>query len=171
VLPLLLIVFVIPLIGAVLGGAADSALAAAGIGITGVLAVAAVLVAVVVLVAVLRRRRAEEADTIRGHGSPTSTGSGSTRPTSPPNRPSRSPTPAQSPPGPATTGGRTLQTDPEDEGVRRLKERLAEAVSDLHDTVGAMPEPGDAKVRGLTSEQMIARAKERIRDWDKARDR
>ena len=167
-LPLLLIVFVIPLIGALLGGAADSVLATAGIGLTGVLVVATALMAVAVLVAVLRRRRAEEADTIRGHGTPTSTGSGSSR-SAPPARPY--PSPARPPPGRVATGGGALQTDPEDEGARRLKERLAEAVSDLHETVGSMPEPGDPNVRGLTSEQMIARAKERIRDWENRRHR
>lgn len=59
------------------------------------------------------------------------------------------------------SGVRRLTTEPESDEARALKQRLTEAVSDLADTVEEMPirEPGGR----LSSEEMIARAKERIR--------
>jgi hypothetical protein len=57
------------------------------------------------------------------------------------------------------TGTRGLATEPESEEAQALKRRLTEAVSDLADAVEEMPE----RERPLTSEEMIARAKDRIR--------
>lgn len=60
------------------------------------------------------------------------------------------------------TGARHLSTEPESEEARALKQRLTEAVSDLADTVEEMPERGIGESQRLTSEEMIARAKQRI---------
>lgn len=59
------------------------------------------------------------------------------------------------------SGPRRLSTEPESEEAQALKRRLTEAVSDLADNVEEMPDRQDT--RRLTSEEMIARAKERIR--------
>jgi hypothetical protein len=61
------------------------------------------------------------------------------------------------------SGARRLTTEPESDEARALKRRLTEAVSDLADNVEEMPGRERQQARPLTSEEMIARAKERIR--------
>lgn len=64
------------------------------------------------------------------------------------------------------SGARHLSTEPESDEARALKRRLTEAVSDLADNVEEMParKPGEQS-RRLTSDEMIDRAKRRIREW------
>ncbi|MFP3915470.1 MAG: hypothetical protein ACLFWM_11390 [Actinomycetota bacterium] len=77
-------------------------------------------------------------------------------------------TPRRSPPERSArevrSGPRGLTTDPESDEARTLKQRLSEAVSDLADNVEGMPTPGQGESRYLSSEEMIARAKRRIRE-------
>lgn len=61
------------------------------------------------------------------------------------------------------SGARHLATEPETDEARTLKQRLTEAVSDLADSVEEMPDKPRSE-RRLTSEQMIARAKQRIEE-------
>lgn len=165
-LPLILIVFVVPVILAVATGLVDSAFEVAGVDLLDVAVAVFALVAVLVVVAVFRRRRREDEDTVTDRGRPTSTRS-SERPR-PPAAPAAEP---GSPPPPYSSRGlpRGLRTEPEDEDARRLKARLSEAVSDLSQTVEEMPQRGSGPSgrHHRTSEEMIAEAKQRIRDWDR----
>ena len=61
-----------------------------------------------------------------------------------------------------------LKTEPDAPEVIALKKRLAEAVTDLSETVEGMPATVGDGLLGVSSEEMIARAKERIAHWDKS---
>jgi hypothetical protein len=124
------------------------------------------MVAVFLVTGASQRRRQREAEDRTGDGIPTSTApSGSPippLPTAPPSpvrtRPAAPPTqrqaPAPSPPG-ASVGSGSIE--PEAEVLRR---RLADAVADISAEVDQVDAGG--RLRGLTSEEMIARAKRRI---------
>lgn len=151
-----------PVVFGVVAGVADAAADSIGLSgdaMTAVITTVAVLIALAVVGSLIRRqRRSSEAE---AHDR----AAGGSEQAPPP----QSPPPRVSPP--PSRGGvpRGLRTEPEDEDARRLKERLAEAVSDLGDTVESMPEAGDRRPgsAGLSSDEMIARAKERIRSWDR----
>ncbi len=64
------------------------------------------------------------------------------------------------PPPPTRPGRRATTSAPLDPGTAALRDRLAEAVADLSDE-GTTPPIH----QGITSEEMIARAKRRIREW------
>ena len=125
-----------------------------------------VALAVVFLVAgASQRRRRQEAEDRTGDGIPTSTApSGSpipTLPTAPPSpprtRPPSPPTQRQTttPSSPGAPVG-SAPIEPEAEVLRR---RLADAVADI---AAEVDQGAGGRLRGLTSEEMIARAKRRI---------
>lgn len=136
------------LLSAVLAWREDAGLAAL-LAVGGGLAVVAILV----IVLVSRARRIEEED------------AGQYRPQ--PERPAGvrpSPSTATRSDREVRSGARHLSTEPESDEARALKQRLTEAVSDLADNVEEMPERGSGQ-RRLTSDEMIDRAKRRIREW------
>lgn len=79
-----------------------------------------------------------------------------------------------SPPSPGPTfeererARMALRTEPDAPEVIALKKRLAEAVTDLSETVEGMPATVGDGLLGVSSDEMIARAKERIAHWDKS---
>lgn len=117
--------------------------------VIGVLA-ATLLVAGAVVAAVARNRTHAELDSSL-QTPPSVTRPVSERPAAPRERSDRE----------VRSGARHLATEPETEEARTLKQRLTEAVSDLADSVEEMPDHPTSE-RRLTSEQMIARAKQRI---------
>jgi hypothetical protein len=109
---------------------------------------------------------------LRGRSSPTMSGpegdvgdDGSGRrgvPTSPISDDPPIPPGVIAPPPPPTRPVRRTSTSsaPLDPEVAMLKDRLAEAVADLNEEGTTRP-----IYRGVTSDEMIARAKQRIREW------
>lgn len=160
-LPLFVLVFVVPVAFGLVTGLIDE-LFEPDLDVWAVVAGLAVVGALIAVFALFRRRQREDAEDQAGRGSPTATGP------SPPPTPSR-PAPRPDSGSPPTGLPRGLRTEPEDEGTRRLKDRLAEAVSDLSQRVEDMPEgSGRRPIRTKSSEEMIAEAKERIRHWDRS---
>lgn len=159
-LPLIALFMIGSLVALVLGDVGSSVVAG------GFLALLIPIVVVTALIAAfLRRRRLEEREDAHSAGQPASSvprAAGSQTLPRPPDTPSRSAREVRS-------GPRGLVTEPESEEARILKRRLTEAVSDLADNVEGMPLSGQP-LRGLTSEEMIARAKQRIADMGSERD-
>lgn len=127
-----------------------------------VVGIVVAMVAVFLVAGASQRRRQREAEDRTGDGVPTSTApSGSpipTLPTAPPSPPRTRP--AAPPPQRQTPSGASVESgsiEPEAEVLRR---RLADAVADIAAEVDQVGTGG--RLRGLTSEEMIARAKRRI---------
>lgn len=121
------------------------------------------LLAVFLVAGASQRRRRREAEDRTGDGVPTSTApSGSpipTLPTPPPSLPRTRP-PAPPAQRQASSPGASVESEPIQPEADVLRRRLADAVADIAaevDQVGA-----DGRLRGLSSEEMIARAKRRI---------
>jgi hypothetical protein len=122
------------------------------------------VVAVFLVAGASQRRRQREAEDRTGDGIPTSTAPSEspipTLPTAPPSpvrtRPAAPPTQRQAPAPPGASVG-SGSIEPEAEVLRR---RLADAVADISAEVDQVDAGG--RLRGLTSEEMIARAKRRI---------
>lgn len=118
---------------------------------------------VAVLTGALRRRRAAE--------SRDRADDGVSAPSEIPHAPSpvtarpSAPSPPERSQREVRTGPRRLSTEPDDPDAQAFKQRLVDAVADLADNVEDMP-GGGGPAKRLTSEEMIARAKKRIAQWD-----
>lgn len=120
----------------------------------------AVLAAAIVVGAIVQRRRQTSASTDDGSPTPTTPVAAKARPA--PASPS-TPMPARSRSRDLRTGPRDLVTQADDPDTDRLRSHLVEAVADLADKTESMVSGTEqGPPRRLTSEEMIARAKQRI---------